>query len=84
MNYFFSPTIDTFKSKGSGVEQKSVLALRDRVREIIETENKKKPITDEEISKIMGLSGMPLARRTVSKYRENLGFLSVRYRRDSL
>jgi RNA polymerase sigma-54 factor len=46
------------------------------IEEIIEGENKSKPLSDDHISKILKEKGINIARRTVAKYREELGILS--------
>jgi RNA polymerase sigma-54 factor len=56
--------------------------VKDRVYEIIENENKQQPLGDEEITAILAKEGFQIARRTVSKYRENLKFPVARLRRE--
>lgn len=56
------------------------LAAKDVLREIIAAENPSKPYSDEELASIMTERGIPLARRTVAKYREALGILPSRFR----
>ena len=46
------------------------------IKETIKSENKNKPLSDEVISKLLGEKGIHIARRTVAKYREELGILS--------
>ena len=46
------------------------------IQETIKSENKKKPLSDEQISKMLNNRGINIARRTVAKYREELGILS--------
>ena len=47
----------------------------------IARENPAKPLSDQEIVKILGERGIPLARRTVAKYRAELGLLPSNLRR---
>ena len=47
---------------------------------MIDNENKKKPITDEDISKKLNQNGYVISRRTVSKYRKELNFPAARLR----
>jgi RNA polymerase sigma-54 factor len=51
------------------------------LKELIENEDKKKPITDEKILALMKDRGFPLARRTIAKYRKQLNFPVARLRR---
>ncbi len=57
--------------------------LMNRIKEIIESEDKKKPLSDEQIAKILQREGFKVARRTVAKYREILGIPSSRERKVS-
>ncbi|GAB6065450.1 RNA polymerase factor sigma-54 [Aquifex pyrophilus] len=61
-----------------GTSQEEILTL---IKEIIEKEDKSKPLSDEEIAKILQSRGVNVARRTVTKYREILGIPSSRKRR---
>ena len=51
------------------------------LREIIDGEDKRKPLGDEALSKEMKRRGFPIARRTVSKYREQMGIPVARLRK---
>jgi RNA polymerase sigma-54 factor len=51
------------------------------IRDIIQHEDKQKPLSDEIIQKMLSEQGFPIARRTVTKYREQLGFPIARMRR---
>ncbi|RKZ24997.1 RNA polymerase sigma-54 factor [bacterium] len=55
--------------------------VKNRIREIIEQENKKKPLSDEKIAQILNAEGIKIARRTVAKYREKMGILPARMRK---
>jgi RNA polymerase sigma-54 factor len=61
-----------------GVSQDELLNL---IREVIENEDKRKPLSDEQIAKILREKGFNIARRTVTKYREILGIPSSRERK---
>lgn len=52
------------------------------IKEIVATENKDKPLSDEAITKILSDKGYDIARRTVAKYREKLGFPVARLRKE--
>ena len=51
------------------------------LRELIEKEDKRKPMSDEALTKKMQEKGFPVARRTVSKYREQMGIPVARLRK---
>ena len=68
------------QSVDGGVEARS--AVRQRVKEIIDAEDKKSPLSDEEIvTRLRESFGVKVARRTVTKYRKALGIPSTRQRR---
>jgi RNA polymerase sigma-54 factor len=54
------------------------LSVRDRIKEIVK--NEKRPLTDEQIVKILRKEGIQIARRTVAKYRSIEGILPARLR----
>lgn len=56
------------------------LAAKDQLRELIDGENHAKPYSDEDLTSLLHDRGLPLARRTVAKYREALGILPSRFR----
>jgi RNA polymerase sigma-54 factor len=56
------------------------LAAKEALLEVIATEDGAKPYSDEELARRLGEQGVPLARRTVAKYREALGILPSRFR----
>ncbi len=56
------------------------LAAKDLLRELIASENPSKPYSDEELAALLNDRGLPLARRTVAKYREALSILPSRFR----
>ena len=49
---------------------------------VIQEEEKRKPLTDEKLSKILKEKGYPIARRTVAKYREQLDIPVARLRKE--
>ncbi|HMB71823.1 MAG TPA: RNA polymerase sigma-54 factor [bacterium] len=77
LKYFFSSGLDT----ESGGEVSSKMAM-ERIRLLIEKENRKKPLSDQKIAELLRKEGLIVARRTVAKYREKLGILSARYRKE--
>jgi RNA polymerase sigma-54 factor len=68
----------TSNSSGESVSWDS---LKARVKEIIDQEDKNDPLSDDEIVKKLGETSVPIARRTVAKYRAQLGIPSARQRR---
>jgi RNA polymerase sigma-54 factor len=56
------------------------LGVKDILRELIASEETRHRFSDEELARIMSTRGIPMARRTVTKYREEMGILSSRER----
>ena len=63
-------------------EEVSTREIKKILETVIEEENKKKPLTDEALSKILKDKGYPIARRTVAKYREQLDIPVARLRKE--
>lgn len=74
--YFFTPGLHS--SGGESVSNKSV---KESIAFIIEGEDPAKPLSDQEIVGILGEKGVRIARRTVAKYREEMGILPTNLRR---
>lgn len=62
-------------------EEVSVETIKQRLADIIAGENKQSPLSDDAIARLFNEQGIPLARRTVAKYRELLGIPVARLRR---
>ena len=62
-------------------EEVSTREIKKILETVIEEENKKKPLTDEALAKILKEKGYPIARRTVAKYREQLDLPVARLRK---
>ncbi|WP_344727601.1 RNA polymerase factor sigma-54 [Corallibacter vietnamensis] len=62
-------------------EEVSTREIKKILETVIEEENKKKPLTDEALAKILKEKGYPIARRTVAKYREQLDIPVARLRK---
>ncbi|WP_266203772.1 RNA polymerase factor sigma-54 [Pontibacter kalidii] len=77
LKYFFSEGIAT----DSG-EDASSREVKHILKEIIEGENKRKPLSDEKIEKLLNEKGYNIARRTVAKYREQLNIPVARLRKE--
>lgn len=75
--YFFSSAIETENN-----EMASSTSIKKIIKETIKDENKKKPLSDDHISKLLKEKGINVARRTVAKYREELGILSSSKRKE--
>lgn len=63
-------------------EEVSTREIKKILETVIEEENKKKPLTDDALSKILKDKGYPIARRTVAKYREQLDIPVARLRKE--
>ena len=57
-------------------------AIKTRLQEIVDQENKKKPLSDEALAKKLREQGIEIARRTVVKYRQQLGIPAARLRKE--
>jgi RNA polymerase sigma-54 factor len=53
-----------------------------RIKDLIEREDKRKPMSDQKIAELLRKEGLIVARRTVAKYRERMDILSARYRKE--
>ena len=62
-------------------EEMSVREIRKILKECIDSEDKKKPLTDDELAEILKEKGYPIARRTVAKYRQQLNIPVARLRK---
>jgi RNA polymerase sigma-54 factor len=76
LKYFFSS-----KALVNEYGECSSLAVKEKIRALINQENKKKPLSDQQIAHILIAQSMPIARRTVAKYRESLKLLKAQDRR---
>ena len=67
------------KENGEIISTKEIKSV---LKQIIEEENKKNPLTDEHLSFLLEKKGFNIARRTVAKYRDNLGYEIAKLRRE--
>ncbi|WP_438977417.1 RNA polymerase factor sigma-54 [Polaribacter sp.] len=74
---FFSESM-----KNDQGEDVSTREIKKILETVIQEEDKKKPLTDEKLSKILKEKGYPIARRTVAKYREQLELPVARLRKE--
>ena len=63
-------------------EEKSTREIKAALKEIVDAEDKSDPLSDEALCQILAEKGYPIARRTVSKYREMLGIPVKRMRKN--
>jgi RNA polymerase sigma-54 factor len=68
LRYFFSSQVEG--SDGSGT---SSTAIRAKIRKLIREEDPAAPLSDSRIAELLSAEGIPVARRTVAKYRETMG-----------
>lgn len=76
LRYFFSESVN-----GPEGGNTSLLILKRRVKKLIEDEDPSKPLTDEQITRILQSQGIQVTRRTVAKYREDMKIPSTHQRR---
>lgn len=77
LKYFFSEGIAT--DSGEEVSSREVKQI---IKDIIEAEDKNKPLSDDKLEKILNDKGYNIARRTVAKYREQLNIPVARLRKE--
>ena len=70
LKFFFSSGLST----ASG-EDISARGVKDKIRTLVSQENLMKPLTDQKIVELLDSDGVQIARRTVAKYRDQLGIL---------
>jgi len=76
LKYFFTSAIES--TTGDNI---SNLTVKNRVKEIIDSEDPKRALNDDKIADILRKEGIVIARRTVAKYREQLGLPIARLRK---
>lgn len=76
LKFFFSSGLAT-----AGGEDVSARGIKATIDKLVQDEDTKDPLTDQAIVEILEQQGVQIARRTVAKYREQLGVLSARMRR---
>jgi RNA polymerase sigma-54 factor len=76
--FFFSSHVS-----GASGEDVSSVAIRARIRKLISSEDSARPLSDAQLADLLSGEGVKVARRTVAKYREALGFGSSGDRRES-
>jgi RNA polymerase sigma-54 factor len=76
LRYFFSESV-----QGPEGGNTSLLILKRRVKKLIEEEDSSRPLTDEQLTRILQSQGIQVTRRTVAKYREDMRIPSTHQRR---
>jgi RNA polymerase sigma-54 factor len=76
LRYFFSEAV-----QGPAGHSTSLLNLKRMVKKLIEEEDRAKPLTDDQITRILQSQGIMVTRRTVAKYREDMKIPSTHQRR---
>ncbi len=76
MKYFFTSGIQT--STGEGMSNRSV---KDMIADIFKEEDPMKPLSDQEVVQMLTGRGIPIARRTIAKYRSELNILPSNLRK---
>jgi RNA polymerase sigma-54 factor len=74
---FFSESLST--DSGEEVSSREVKKI---LQNAVEDEDKRKPLTDEKLSKLLNDKGYNIARRTIAKYREQLNIPVARLRKE--
>jgi RNA polymerase sigma-54 factor len=76
LKYFFHKSLS-----GDMGEEISSLMVKDRIRKLVENEDRDRPLSDMEIEEILARQGLKIARRTVAKYRQQLRLAPSHIRR---
>jgi RNA polymerase sigma-54 factor len=76
LKYFFGSHVST--DAGGAC---SATAIRALIKQMISAEEPKKPLSDSQISEVLGQQGIVVARRTIAKYREALSIPPVNLRK---
>lgn len=76
LKYFFSSSVSQY-----GPQDQSATAIKARIKQLIDVENPKKPISDQDLAEQLSEQNISVARRTVAKYREAMGIPSSSQRR---
>ncbi|NLE01449.1 MAG: RNA polymerase factor sigma-54 [Fibrobacter sp.] len=76
LKYFFTEAVGR-DPEGLDISSERI---KNRIRQLVETESPRKPLSDQKISDILSKENLPVARRTVAKYREQMKILPARLR----
>ena len=76
LKYFFSTGL-----KSEGGEDQSAKSVQLKIKNIIDSEDKQKPLSDQKVADMLKKDGLTIARRTISKYRDILNIPSTTMRK---
>ena len=76
MKFFFTPGYRD--SDGAAISNETV---KEAIRSMVDRESPKRPLSDQQIVEGLSASGLKVARRTIAKYREQLGILPSHLRK---
>ncbi len=76
LKYFFTEAVGR-DPEGTDISSERI---KNRIRQLVNSESSKKPLSDQKISDILSIENLPVARRTVAKYREQMKILPARLR----
>lgn len=77
LGYFFSRALSAGTGEGISAEQ-----VKTALKKLIAEENKKKPLSDQKLCELLAAQGIGISRRTVAKYRDELGIASTSGRKE--
>ncbi len=77
LKYFFSEGLENQEG-----EEVSTRELKKALQDCVDNEDKRKPLTDDELVEAMTAKGYKVARRTIAKYRDQLGIPKARLRKE--
>ena len=72
LSYFFTSALSKAGEEDSNINEVSQDSAKLRIKDIIDNEDKKKPLSDRVISELLEAEGISISRRTVAKYRESM------------
>jgi len=76
LKFFFASGVNNAGGLGTSSE-----SIKKMIEEILREENKKKPLSDQRLTRLLNLEGINISRRTVAKYRNEMGIPSANKRR---
>ena len=79
LKFFFSPAVKSLNLK----DNFSSKSVQFKVKKLINNEAKEKPLTDNDLVRLLQEKGIKIARRTIAKYREGLGIPASTKRKDT-
>lgn len=77
LRYFFTGGTETDEGESMGWDR-----VKSRVRELVDSETKAEPLNDDQIAELLKCEGIDISRRTVAKYRQQLGIPPARRRKE--